>query len=267
MRIVVLCENTTRDEEIIAEHGLSLYIETDSHKILFDMGQTDAFYQNAKKLKVDLSEVDIAILSHGHYDHGGGLAKFLEVNDKARIYMNRHAFGAHYNGTEKFIGLDKTMMDCERVCFVDESLQLDKDVELISCNERKLKYPIIPYGLLIKTEAGFAPERFMHEHYLVLAEAGKRIVVSGCSHKGILNIMDWLRPDVLIGGFHFMKLDVENGGAQVLQDAATELLSYKTRYYTGHCTGEKQYEFLKGYMGEHVEYIYAGCELDLSVHL
>jgi len=263
LRIVVLCENTARDEEIIAEHGLSLYIETDSHKILFDMGQTDAFYQNAKRLKVDLAEVDIAVLSHGHYDHGGGLAKFLEVNDKAQIYMSRYAFGEHYNGTEKYIGLDKSMAGCGRICFVDESLQLDKDIALLSCNERKTKYPIVPYGLLEKTETGFAPERFAHEHYLVLYEDGKKVVISGCSHKGILNIMEWLRPDVLIGGFHFMKLDVENGDAQVLQDASAELLSYKTRYYTGHCTGEKQYEVLKGYMGEHLEYIYAGREIEV----
>ena len=79
MKITALTENTSVNENIGAEHGLSLYIETDGHKILFDMGQTDMFERNAKTLCIDLSEVDIAVLSHGHYDHGGGLARFLEI--------------------------------------------------------------------------------------------------------------------------------------------------------------------------------------------
>jgi 7,8-dihydropterin-6-yl-methyl-4-(beta-D-ribofuranosyl)aminobenzene 5'-phosphate synthase len=83
MKISVLCENTTKKENILSEHGLSLFIETEKHKILFDMGQSDAFLKNAKTLGIDLSTVDIAILSHGHYDHGGGLRAFLEYNEKA----------------------------------------------------------------------------------------------------------------------------------------------------------------------------------------
>ena len=77
MRIISLVENTSVNDAIKAEHGLSLYIESKNYKILFDMGQTDLFLKNAKRLGVDLSQVDIAILSHGHYDHGGGLEEFL----------------------------------------------------------------------------------------------------------------------------------------------------------------------------------------------
>ena len=76
MKITSILENTSHREDMITEHGLSLYIETGAHKILFDMGQSDAFYKNAQTLGIDLAAVDIAVLSHGHYDHGGGPSKF-----------------------------------------------------------------------------------------------------------------------------------------------------------------------------------------------
>lgn len=71
MKIYSLVENTTNNDEFLDEHGLNLYIETNNHKILFDFGQSDCFIENAKKLGVNLQDVDIAILSHGHYEHGG----------------------------------------------------------------------------------------------------------------------------------------------------------------------------------------------------
>ncbi|MCI8845747.1 MAG: MBL fold metallo-hydrolase [Lachnospiraceae bacterium] len=72
MKITALLENKTNREDMLTEHGLSLYIETEKHKILFDMGQSDLFAKNAAALGINLSSVDIAVLSHGHYDHGGG---------------------------------------------------------------------------------------------------------------------------------------------------------------------------------------------------
>ena len=83
MKLYTLLENTSYDADLHTEHGLSLYLEACGHKILFDAGQTDAFAYNAKLLGVDLSAADIAILSHGHYDHGGGLKRFLDINTKA----------------------------------------------------------------------------------------------------------------------------------------------------------------------------------------
>ena len=78
MQIKVLMENTSVRPDLICEHGLSLYLEVCGRKILFDAGQTDAFAENAAKMGVDLKKVDAAILSHGHYDHGGGMLRFLE---------------------------------------------------------------------------------------------------------------------------------------------------------------------------------------------
>jgi mRNA degradation ribonuclease J1/J2 len=72
MIIKTLVENTALSKNFGSEHGLSLYIEANSHKILFDVGASELFLENAKKLNVDISEVDYLIISHGHYDHGGG---------------------------------------------------------------------------------------------------------------------------------------------------------------------------------------------------
>ena len=83
MKVITLMEDTACAPGFAYEHGLSFYIETGDKKLLFDMGQTDLFLQNAQTLGVPLDEVDTAFVSHGHYDHGGGQAAFLEVNRRA----------------------------------------------------------------------------------------------------------------------------------------------------------------------------------------
>ena len=97
MKITVLMENTAAREELSAAHGLSLYIETPKHRILMDMGPNDDYLENAEKLGIDLTQVDLAILSHGHYDHGGGLKAFCALNDQAKIYVRENAFGNYWS--------------------------------------------------------------------------------------------------------------------------------------------------------------------------
>lgn len=263
MKITALCENTAVSPEIIAEHGLSLYIETQNHKILFDMGQTDAFLKNAEHLGIDLSQVDLAVLSHGHYDHGGGIRSFLQINQTAPVYVSRAAFGPHYNGTEKYIGLDPSLKSNPRLIYVDDQLQIDSQLSLYSCNDRLRGYPTNPYGLKIMKDGVFQPDDFLHEQYLLIRQKDQTVLFSGCSHKGILNIADWFRPDVLVGGFHFTKLNPQTEDAAVLREAGLLLLNHPTRYITGHCTGLEQYHYLKNLMGRRLEYISAGMTLDI----
>ena len=99
----------------------------------------------------------------------------------------------------------------------------------------------------------FRPEDFRHEQYLLVEENGQKILFSGCSHRGILDIVDWFRPDVLIGGFHFSKLPLDD----TLRAYAEYLDSFPTRYYTCHCTGEKQYSFMRQTM-KHLHYLSCG---------
>ena len=241
MKITVLVENTTCDPDLEAEHGLSLYLETGKKRILFDMGQTDLFARNAEKLGVDLGKVDFAVLSHGHYDHGGGLRTFLEINQHAPIYLNKHAFGPYYNGTEKYIGLDTSLAGIERLVMVDGKLKLGDGLTLLSGEGRDCPWKMESFGLNRRQAEGFEPDDFRHEQYLLAEETGKRILISGCSHRGILNIMAWFAPDVLVGGLHLSKVPP----GEKLAEYAANLAGYKTEYYTGHCTGSEQYEFMK----------------------
>ena len=255
MKIWTLVENTASRDDMTAEHGLSLYIEAKGKRILFDAGQSGAFWDNAGKLGVDLNQVDFAVLSHGHYDHGGGLPRFLEENTQAPVYVSRYVFGGYYNAAGRYIGLSPELADNSRVIRVEENLELAEGITLVSCRERESLVPVDSAGLGKKAGDSIVPDDFLHEQYLIIEEQGLRVVISGCSHRGVLNIAQWLPCDVLIGGFHFMKMDPE--GSRV-RDAAGRLLGYNTRYYTCHCTGAEQYAVMKRIMGDRLNYLAAG---------
>ncbi len=255
MKLVTLMENTSCREDLGCEHGLSLYLEMGDHKILFDAGQSDAFAVNAEKLGVDLQNVDFAVLSHGHYDHSGGLGKFLEINGAAPVYVSCWAFEPHYNAAGKYLGVDLSLQQNRRIRSVAKKTELAAGITLL----RLENAPMDTAGLLVEENGERKPDDFRHEQYLLLEEQGKRILISGCSHKGILNIVDAFRPDILIGGFHFMKIEEE----AKLSEAANKLLAYGTVYYTGHCTGQMQFDYLKSIMGDRLHYISTGTVLEI----
>ena len=257
MKITVLTENTSRSG-LPCEHGLSLYIEANDIKLLFDMGQSSLFAENAKSLGIDLSCVDIAVLSHGHYDHGGGITEFLKINSKAPVYMSRYAFEPHYNSSEKYIGLDTALEGNDRLIMTDGITEVGKGMTLYSCHHMKKLVDFGSFGLDMMQDGIMQPENFRHEHYLMIEEKEKRVLISGCSHRGIINIEDEFRPDVLIGGFHFSKLPLDDK----LMNYACQLEGYDTSYYTCHCTGTEQYDFMKRYMGR-LEYIWVGKTFEI----
>lgn len=253
MKITCLAENTCKNENLACEHGLSLFIETQELKILFDMGQTELFYENAQKLGIDLKTVDFAVLSHGHYDHGGGMKKFLEINETAPVYLSRYAFESHYNGTEKYIGLDISLKENNRLIFTEDELRINESIYLFSCNEKERKHDLGSFGLNMKVDGQFFSDDFRHEQYLLIKENGKNILVSGCSHKGIMDITEWFCPDVLVGGFHYSKLEIDEN----LSEYAKFLDGFNTDFYTCHCTGVQQYEYMKNII-KNIHYLSCG---------
>lgn len=263
MKIWTLMENSACREDLTAEHGLSLYLETNGQKVLFDSGASAAFAENAEKMGVDLRQVDLAILSHGHYDHSGGLMRFQEINDHAKIYVNQNVFDQCYHEEDRYVGVDPILKESDRLIYVGETLQLGTGMTLCACNEREKRYPLDRSGLTVLENGCFVPEEFRHEQYLLVEEGEKRILISGCSHKGILNIVHWFQPDVLIGGFHFMNLDPAGADLAQLEASARELQQYHTVYYTGHCTGEEQYKVLKAIMGDQLHQISTGAVLEV----
>lgn len=101
MRIINLVENEPSASGCEAAHGLSFYVETENHKLLFDTSPSEVVLSNAQKLGVDLTAVDTVILSHGHYDHSGGIMAFVEINPRAKIYMQHNAAVIIMPSTEK----------------------------------------------------------------------------------------------------------------------------------------------------------------------
>lgn len=261
MKLWTLMENTACCPDLQSEHGLSFYIETNGKRILFDAGQSGAFADNAKELGIDLEKVDLAVLSHGHYDHGNGMLRFLEENSSAPIYVSDLAAGAYYNAKDSYIGLAPELKDNPRLIFAGDVCSLGEGITLLSCRSKEPVEKIDSAGLQKKAGDTFVPDDFLHEQYLLIEEAGKRIVISGCSHRGILNIAGWLPCDVLIGGFHFMKKDP--AGEEIMA-AAEALLRYDTVYHTCHCTGELQFAAMKEKMGDRLHYLAAGSYLEVG---
>ena len=267
--------------------GFLFYIETKRHKILFDSGPSEETLNNAKILKVDLRKVDIAILSHGHYDHSGGLLDFAALNPKAKIYMQRGASGENYafDGPEKgfrYIGIDKNILELPQVVLLDGDIKNDEELSLFRIDQRKFPLPSTNRRIMKKlSEGGTSPsdaaaytqDDFSHEHCLFI-DGGKEetAIISGCAHNGILNIMEeFIRkfgkdklPKVVISGFHLMK----KSGYQVkdfeeAREIAKLLTAYPCKFYTCHCTGIEPYEQMKTVMGNQLNYFHTGNKLKL----
>ncbi|MBQ2824551.1 MAG: MBL fold metallo-hydrolase [Oscillospiraceae bacterium] len=268
MKVICLIENTQGREDVLAEHGLCLYIETEKHRILADTGASGGFIENAAKLGVKPEDVDTVVLSHGHYDHSGGILPFAEINPRARIFMQKSAAKGYYHiypDCEKYIGIDEKILSLPQVRLMDGGFCIDDELEVFSGVKGRRLHPQGNRVLAFKTDSGFVEDDFRHEQYLVINENGYKVLVSGCAHNGILNILDRYRelygsdPDAVISGFHMMKKDGYTAEDEaVIKETAEELLKTDIKFYTGHCTGEYPCQLLKELMGEQLTVIHSG---------
>ncbi len=257
LRITVLSENTSVCG-LPAEHGLSLFVEAAGRRFLFDTGASELFARNADALGIDLDAAEFAVLSHGHNDHGGGLRTFFGRNAHAPVYASRCAFEPHFNAADRNIGLDPSLLDTGRFVFVDGELRISEGLTLFPCLGGTPAADFDPGGLKTLRGGRLIPEDFRHEQYLLAEENGRRVLFSGCSHRGVLNLMRRFRPDVLIGGFHFFRLPLD----EALAARAAALDAFPASYYTCHCTGEAQYAFLKERM-KNLGYLHTGDKIEL----
>lgn len=265
MKILTIVENTCGHESCIAEHGLSIYVETEKHKLLLDTGQTDAVVKNAEVLGINLSAVDTVILSHGHYDHSGGILPFSQINNSAQIIMQKAAAEPHYNG-ERYIGIDKAILELPNVRLIDGDVRLDDELFLFGGITGRRCYPQGNRKLSRIENGEKVPDDFAHEQCLVIKSDGKHWLLSGCSHNGILNILDRYReifgnaPDYVLTGFHMMKRAGEHTKEEkaVIIRTAKELSLLDTVFYNGHCTGIPAFELMKDIMGEQLIALHSG---------
>ena len=268
MKIINLIEYTG-DYPFLCEHGLSIYVETENHKILVDTGQSNLFIQNAKQLKIDLSLVDLVFISHGHYDHAGGLKSFLEINDKAQIYIHKNAKREFYSfkkDKSHYIGMDSLLYSSPRIHWIDYDFKMD-EIYVFGNVAHEKYWPKSNLRLKYKVKDKYIQDSFDHEIYVVIQN---KVLLSGCAHNGIVNIMDEFQrrfkkdPEIVISGFHMIQSQYMDEDIQCIQDIAKDLKSRNSNYYTGHCTGEFAYSILKKYLNSQIHYMKTGSSIEIK---
>jgi 7,8-dihydropterin-6-yl-methyl-4-(beta-D-ribofuranosyl)aminobenzene 5'-phosphate synthase len=283
MKITTLIENTCPGDQsaLHAEHGLSLHIHSGEKRILFDTGISGAFVDNARRLGIDLGSVNLAVLSHHHFDHGGGLGRFMQVNSQAPIYLRppvagEARFRAFAGLINRPVGLAAELFQeqPQRFHFLDEAACPATGVFILTDIEKLYPTPKGNRYLVIQQNGQHWPDDFRHELILVVQEPDGLVIFTGCSHNGVLNMLSTVvrqfpgQPiKALVGGFHQIGLPILNNLAESkanIRSLGQHLLqSPIARVYTAHCTGLKAYPILKEVMGERLDYLPTGSQIDL----
>ncbi|MFI3167023.1 MAG: MBL fold metallo-hydrolase [Bacillota bacterium] len=265
MKLTTLVENE-KSCALENVHGLSVYIEANGKKILFDFGPDDTFLKNAEILGIDISQVDVAILSHGHSDHGGGIKTFLEVNSKAKIYAQKSAFDDHFsssNGVMRPIGIDYHLKKHPQIVPLCGEFKIDENMELFLVSDQSrcrstANDTLFAYG---------KQDEFIHEQQFIIREKDKTALIIGCGHCGIVNILERAKeyaPDICVGGYHLYSATAKKTVSKALLNEICINLEkyYNVKFYTCHCTGEKAFTFMQEHLpGMH--YLKCGGEISI----
>ena len=275
MRITVLLENRSRREDLHCAHGLSLYIEAGERKLLMDMGPDEKFIENARALGIDLAEVDTAFLSHSHDDHSGGLAAFCEINHKAKVYLEKEAFGDYYADKEEgrvYAGINPELLEKyrERFVFANGRTQVDPSVILFSDVRGEARHIPMNDGLLELRRGIFMQDDFRHEQNLIVTEGSKRVLFTGCAHRGVVNILQRAEeilgrtPDAVVGGFHLCNFTTGDLADEQLIELVTEEFGKRECLCaTGHCTGIAGHRVLHNALGDRCKYLFCGKTIEI----
>jgi len=274
MKITTLIEdhqNPSR-KDLVSEHGLSFIIEMDGQVLMSDVGQSGKFVENADTLGVDLSSVEALAISHRHYDHGGGLRKFIKVNHKAEVYLRSCPsyldFIAHDpDGSVHYIGLDKGLLRDyhHRLTYLAENEKVVTGFHLLT--DIPAIYPKPKGDQRLKMRAGtlLEPDTFEHEMVMVFEGDQGLVILTGCAHNGVLNMIEATRralPEkpilAVIGGFHLHHEDMVT-----VKTIGKLLHSWEIpRIITGHCTGDDAIDILADILGDRLIPLHTGLIME-----
>ncbi|MBP1639109.1 MAG: metallo-beta-lactamase family protein [Bacteroidetes bacterium] len=280
MKITTLIENTKPEGTPFAiGHGLGLYVETNGLKLLFDNGPDDSFVENAALLGIDLKEVDLYVLSHAHYDHGGGLRTFLSMNGKATVWLSEFASDQCYSvgrtPEPRYIGIDSQLFEenSRRLRFVANEVCVNDSIRLFSVHDFNTFRPQFNSLLYTKRNGEMMPDDFRHELVMAITESGQNTIFTGCAHSGILNMVRTVQekmPDnpvhAVVGGFHLLNTATKLLGElpETVRELARELNEAGVdKILTGHCTGTEGFELLKGILHNKLEALSTGKRFEI----
>lgn len=268
MRAVILSDNIPWGG-LEGEWGLSVSITHRGKHILLDTGASGLFLENAGKLGIDLTQVDYAVLSHGHWDHSDGMETFFETAPGARFYV-RPGCDACYileKGEMTYGGVPQAVMERygDRITFVEGDFSPSEGVWLVPHKTPGLAARGVADGMYVKRNGALEPDDFAHEQSLVLETEEGLVIFNSCSHGGADNIIREVgetfpgrRVLALVGGFHlFERTDEEvRGLARRIRDTGVGAV------YTGHCTGERALAILAEELGPMVHALHTGLVME-----
>ena len=268
MKIYTLIEDIPV-EEYKTEHGLSILIETEQGNYLLDAGTTDAFLENAEKMSLNVGNVKCSVLSHGHYDHSGGYATYLEQNPAVNVYAAKGADEIYYSGTGGRIhevGIPGNVLPAygKHFVYVDTVTEIGEQVWVIPHTTKGLEVFGERATLYKKCGDGYVPDDFLHEQSLVFDTPKGLVIFNSCSHGGVRVIIEEVKaalPDkkihAFVGGLH-MKGKIDGNEVCIftekeVKDMADYLIKEGVDIlYTGHCTGMVAFGMLKKHLGERI---------------
>ncbi|WP_304508518.1 MBL fold metallo-hydrolase [Anaerotignum sp.] len=270
MKITVLTDDKVKNRRLLAEHGLSLFIEYKDCNILFDTGQSDVYIQNANALQFDLNKTDFIVLSHGHYDHCGGIYCFPGLKNIPKIYLQKSAVKQKYainsdGKTYREIGIPWCADDYD-ITFINGNKKISDDIALLGNIPSTVEFEEISKGLFIKNGNEISADMMTDEQVLVFDTEKGLIVFLGCSHPGIINCLHYTlkqfpgkKIDTVVAGMH-----LDNVNPLRLQLTIQQLTNLGIRkVYPLHCTGICAISEMKKILGEKCGILYAGDSVEI----